>query len=261
MTINILFLYLGLILFGQLSHGFNYHQTIADNKKFILITVLYNEKNPKRLQEYLECFDLNLAHPAIQKIHVIYDTIKDDIVDVSKNNMLNYLLSKNITISYITKRPSYNFCFDLANTRYHNQKIILSNADIYFNETLFLLLDYDLTNKFLALTRWNVQKDGTIKPHIRSKLLPEHRGNYKAYDSQDTWIFKTPLQKIADDTIQLGTKHCDGKIAYQAKKANLKVINPCLTIQCCHVHLSGIRDYDQQVQPTDKMTLVPWSIL
>jgi len=45
---------------------------------FILITTLYNETNHERVKEYITCLEKNLRHPLIDKIHVLYDTTKDD---------------------------------------------------------------------------------------------------------------------------------------------------------------------------------------
>ena len=206
-----------------------YAQAKNNDNKFILITMLYNEKNPKRVQEYITCLEKNLAHDRIDTIHVFYDTSND----YGNNAMLKYLKSKEVVITYIEGRATYQDCFNLANERYPYSRIIISNADIYFNDTLKLLDDYNLTDKFLALTRWDVKRDCCIKPFTPF-------GSY----SQDTWIFESPIRKFNGPTIQLGTPGCDNKIAFQAHKSGLKVTNPCKTIQCCHVHLSGIRNYN-----------------
>ncbi len=196
-------------------------------KKFKLLTMLYNEKNPKRAQEYITCLEKNLAHDRIDTIHVFYDTSNDD----ENNTILKYLLSKDVVITYIEGRATYQDFFNLVNEQYPNCRIIVSNADIYYNNTLNLLDTYNLTGKFLAITRWDVHSDNSVQPFG----LPF--GSY----SQDTWIFETPIKKFKNANIPLGTPGCDNKIAYQASKGRLRVINPCKTIQCCHVHASGIR--------------------
>src|SRR3990170_7825794 len=210
---------------------------------FTLITILYNEKNPDRVAEYLTCLEHNLNHELIDTIHVIYDTSADN----QNNRLLNSLKSKKVTISYIDSRPTYGYCFELANMLYPNSKIILSNADIYFNETLNLLRDYDLTGTFLALTRWNITKNGTLEIFKQYPL-----GKFDqdwSESSQDVWIFKTPLHIPKAHQIQLGLMNCDSRIAYEAHKSGLRVINPCLTIQCCHLHLTNIRNYNVWAEP------------
>lgn len=235
-----------LLLLATTTHQIK--STVQESKKFTLITTLYNETNAERIQEYMYCLEQNLAHPLIDTIHVIYDTTKDNV----DNKIFNYLQNKKITISLVDKRPSYGFCFNVANRLYPNRKIILSNADIYFNETLTLLTGYNLTNKFLAITRWDITKDGRLEQNFWH--------GEPVTCSQDVWIFNAPIKRFTKDHFQIGTQHCDGQIAYQAQKAHLKVINPCLSIQCCHLHLSEIRNYPIIACPAN-MIVVPWSKL
>jgi len=227
----------------------------AVDGKFVYITSLYNEQSEKRIDEYIQCLEKNLAHRLIKNFHVIYDTTSDS---PSKDlPILDYLKSKNINITYIKGRPTYSFCFSLANELYPDQKIILSNADIYFNDTLTLLEDYDLTNKLLAITRWQVNPDGTLMPYMRKHNIP-------SLNSQDTWIFNTPFHVSENYNIEIGTVHCDNLLAYYARKSELVVINPCLSIQCCHLHLSNVRNYSRAV-PYPKILVgfkyAPWQYL
>ena len=47
---------------------------------------------------------------------------------------MKILKTKKITLSKISGRPTFELCFTLANKLYPNNAIIVSNADIYFNE-------------------------------------------------------------------------------------------------------------------------------
>lgn len=203
--------------------------------QFILVTSLYNETHPKRIQEYVTCMEKNLSNQRIAHIHVIYHYVPGE-----KSAILDYLLSKNISIDFVSVRPTYGSMFDLINTYYAGKKIILSNADIYCNETLALLDNYDLTNTFLALSRWQVKPDGSLTPYFTTPIMY----------SQDTWIFKAPIKKFTNDAIEIGTCGCDSKIAYQAFLSGMKVVNPCGSIQCCHLHLSKVRNY-RKCKPMD----------
>jgi hypothetical protein len=222
----------------------------AHQDPFILITSLYNETEEERIREYIVCMENNLAHPLIETIHVLYDTSKDG---AGNTILLEYLRNQPIVLHYIASRPTYHQCFELVNESYPNRRIIISNADIYYNATLSLLDNYDLTNKFLALTRWNVEKDGSLKIYMWPNEQP-------AIGSQDTWIFKAPIRSFEDKTVPIGVPHCDIRIAYQANQSGLMVLNPCLSIQCCHVHLSGIRNYVGLPRPKETM-MTPWCTL
>jgi len=228
----------------------------ADDRGFILMTVLYNEGHKQRMQEYRDCFERNAAHPLIKHIHVVYDTSKDD----GTNEMLEFLKAKNCTISYISGRPTFGYCFELANKQYLGDRIIMSNGDIYFNHTLSALNGYDLHNQFLVLTRWNVQDDGTLELFKQFKT-DGSLDTIASELSMDAWIFKTPLKPFINPEFQLGTWACDGYIAYQAWISGLEVRNPCLSIQCCHVHHSKVRYWIPQSIPGAKALQVPWDVL
>ena len=223
---------------------------------FVLITSLYNEKIQKRLKEYIYCLEKNCAHGLIDEVHVIYDTSKDT---PSKNKLLTYLKDKDLKIKYIKGRPSYGFCFDLANTLYPDRGIILSNADIYFDETLHTLEGYDLTNKFLALTRWEKDKNLTLNPYQKSKKGVVYHKNC----SQDSWIFTTPIKMFPRYcSISLGTPGCDNSLAYVVWKKGLHIINPCLTIKCHHKHDSGIKHYSKErIYSEKKAVRIPFTKL
>lgn len=149
---------------GFLKEGIISHKDQGP-KPFKLITSLYNEPNDKRIQEYITCMKRNLAHPLIDEIYVLYDSSKDN----DKNHILKFLEDNNVNISYITSRPTYRYCFEYASKTFPNSRVILSNADIFFNETLTLLDNFDLNNTILTLSRWKLLKneDGEMVKQLK----------------------------------------------------------------------------------------------
>ena len=215
--------------------------------KFVIITVLYNEDNAQRIQEYKECLEKNLGHDAIEKIHIIYDTSKDN----DSRPLLDYLLEqKNVSITYYPHgRPTFRYCFDLANQCYAGKRVMLMNADIFFDDTLNKLLSVNITGCLLALTRWDLHRDRDPSLlYIRDK--PNHF-------SQDVWIFQTPIRHINCRDLKIGTLHCEGQLARAAKKVGLSLYNPCLSITCYHLHFSGVRHWEYVRGPA-RMVPVPW---
>lgn len=202
---------------------------------FVLMIPLYNEKNRDRQKEYKKCLEINLAHPLIKEIHVLYDMSRDAKLN---GPMLHYLKTKNVVIDYLPGRQKFSDFFEIANHKYPNSNIIVANADIYFDQTLSVLVNYDLTNRFMALTRWEELVDGNCQIHVFAPNPPLRS------ISQDVWIFKTPIA-IANADISIGRIGCDPYIAFEADKSGLDVFNPCLSIICHHVHHSGIRNYDK----------------
>ena len=221
-----------------------FHSTGCITNKFSLITTLYNEKHEERIKEFITCIDMNLANECVDEIHVIYDTSKDD----SENKLLCLLRNRKVYIHNFLGRPSYGYCFELAKNKCKNSRIIIANGDIHFNDSLQLLCDYDLTKKFLALTRWNVSDKGVCSLH-------------KDEGSQDVWIFQLPLPQFKNDSMQMGIPGCDNAIAYRAAEAGLTVLNPCHSIQSFHLGSSNIRTWRPNITVPGPYLLVKHSAL
>jgi hypothetical protein len=207
---------------------------------FVLITSLYHEKNEVRAQEYITCMEKNCAHPHIKTIHVMFDTDGDDN---EKAILPDYLHHPKIVIEYIKGRPSFGTIFHRAACLYKDSLIIVSNADIYFNTTLYQLDGVDFSNLFLALTRWNITKDNKLVVYTETFVKNYQRITQTVQGSQDVWIFRAPLVGIRADDIYVGLPHCDNYLAYRVMDAGYAVYNPVFSIQCCHLHLSKIRNY------------------
>jgi hypothetical protein len=223
------------------SAGGVIHCRDTEQDRFVIITFLYNEKDARRVAEYKECMEKNLKHTAIESIHVLYDTTDDRrrTDDGKKYKVLDYLRKKNVQISYYSSgRPTFQYCLDLANTCYPGKKIILMNADIYFDKTLNRLFEVSLEDRIFACTRWDIRKD------MEPLLLCDKDGAPNAM-SQDVWIFQTPIRTIECGNLQIGTPHCEKQFALAAHNAGLSLYNPCLSIKCYHLHLSNIRNYRQ----------------
>ncbi|HXW85956.1 MAG TPA: hypothetical protein VEK38_01295 [Candidatus Bathyarchaeia archaeon] len=246
-------------------------EKVETPQRFILMMMLYNEKNEKRIKEYMYCFEKNMAHALIDTIHIFYDTADDDKKDSKKNSMYVYLKKQqkvhpSIVIEHVHGRVAYTYCFEKAKELYKDCAIVLSNADIYYDKTLNLLEHYDLSHLFLTITRHDVYKDGSASlPYMytsqRPRLVPKI---HPITAFHDTWIFKSPLAKFKDTSILMGTAYCDWRIAYEAHAAGLTVINPCLSIHCYHVHMSAVRNYDAHAIPrpsSSKIYETPWCIL
>jgi hypothetical protein len=106
---------------------------------------------------------------------------------------------------------------------------VIANSDIYFDSSI-QLAEKIKSNECYALSRWNVQEDGTSQHFVRS-------------DSQDVWIFRGPIKNISANFF-LGYRGCDNRLAFEIVKAGYSILNPSLSIKTHHLHLTGIRNYD-----------------
>src|SRR5580698_4989686 len=121
----------------------------------ILLITLYVDTNIPRCQEFMECVRRNAANPCIDHLHVF--------VEIPANSPVAGLLptfpqlgSPKVKLIHFGRRATYQDLFFYANTHLRGQRVIVANADIYFDATLAQLEGYDLNRKLIALSRWDI---------------------------------------------------------------------------------------------------------
>jgi len=181
------------------------------------------DKNEERYKEVYECLQKNSLNPFI-----------DRIILVAENPDI-YRIMKRFDVIIVPERPTYNMMFEIINeiTGPEDWNVLI-NSDIYLDETIKHIEKYD-RNTFLALARWDIDKQGNAKL-------------FNTWDSQDTWAFKGKAKAMKADFVQ-GRAGCDNAIANRAEVAGYKVINPSKTIKTYHLHLTNIRNYN----PNDRV--------
>lgn len=183
-----------------------------------LMTIYYVDDSPARQREIDDCLINNLQNNEI-----------DEIIIFTEKVMKYSPLVRKITQVETKDRLTYQQAFKYANQHLIGDICILSNSDIVFDNSLSLLRGVDWTNKFYAITRHNLQYDGSITFNDSNAC-------------QDTWIFKSPL-KTFPSNFGLGRPGCDNRIVWEAQNSGLVVFNPCKIIICRHLHLTGKRNY------------------
>ncbi|KAF0218738.1 MAG: methyltransferase/glycosyl transferase fusion [Geobacteraceae bacterium] len=188
--------------------------------KIHLIVQYYKCDREDRQQEIDSCLVNNLQNPYISMIHLL----TEEQFDLSQ-----FPNQEKIGQTVIKERLTFEKAFQYANQFQSHDFWMLANADIYFDESLLHLQEANLDNSIFALTRHDVQKDGSIK------LVDAAY----AHGSQDAWIFKTPvpLDRIFAGFC-LGIPGCDNRIAYEFVRAGYYVINPSLKIIIRHLDLT-----------------------
>ena len=182
----------------------------------ILYINYYKESNPKRREEIETCIINNINSRLFYEIINLSDTHLDGVTNFN-----------------ISHRPTFAD-FIKATLPIKDAIHIISNLDIYFDETI-TLADNIGTNELYALSRWDI-KNG--KP-----ILFNH------CDSQDTWIFRERLPvKYGDFT--MGVWGCDNRIAHEFKEAGYKVINPAHSIKTYHLHESRSVNSEKKINKT-----------
>ncbi len=191
--------------------------------KFNIYTTFAEFSHLERKDEILYCLTKNCENHLIDKIYILYES-----------SMPFDFLNEKLTIINVTYRPKFSDLIKLADQHGDANVIkILCNADIFFNETLLSVTKNIGNNDVYALTRWDLKKDGSIK-------------YYSNFKSQDAWIFKSKLGDSIGD-FYTGLPGCDNRLAYEFNKLSFRVSNPSITVKAIHVHNTGIRTYNKQI--------------
>lgn len=195
----------------------------------ILLTGFYEDADLKRRGEILECLKRNVANDHLGEIHLFVEGA------LEVNTLLAVyppLAAFKVRLIAQGGRVTYRQLFTYANDRLPGRRVIIANADIFFDHTLARLGAYDLSDKLLCLSRWDLQPDGSARFF-----------DYPA--SQDAWIFQAPIREFPCDW-SLGVPGCDNRLAWEAERAGLAISNPSRSLRACHLHLSGVRRYSER---------------
>ena len=138
----------------------------------------FENSNKARDDEVLKAIHNNIKLNLFDKIYIFTESLTINI------------FNPNVEIIKINERMTFKKMFEYINELSSNDHInVICNNDIYFDNTLLKLKDYDLNNKFLALLRRNVLEDGTSELFEFDKNDCVERVDQRT-DSQDAWIFK-----------------------------------------------------------------------
>ena len=133
------------------------------------------------------------------------------------------------------RRPTYQDYFQWANecVSGNDEVSVIANSDIYFDKTLLTLARCLRPNQCAALSRWDVQPDGT------SRLFDRN-------DSQDVWVFRGKIRPIVADFC-MGIPRCDNRMLYELRAAGYEVINPAFSVKVFHLHAGERGEYPGQI--------------
>lgn len=221
----------------------------------------YQHRNADRDAEHQACIRANLSLEAVSEVVLVSETTPPAW-------MLQHPKLRNIPVETIkgsgrpcrhTGRFSFEQGFRLADTLYGGRTpehvVVLHNLDIEFDATVALLEHVEYgprsgrTGTLVCLSRhemngmapfWNVHHPETYgQPHF-------HWPN----NSHDAWAFRPPLPRFRCDWA-MGIPGCDCRLAHEAAKAGLRLLNPFLHVNALHRHSSFIRGR----KPGDKLCI------
>ena len=224
------------------------HQKIFKNFKntvptFVLITEYYLLTDKERQNEIDSCLDTNIKSNLFGKI-VIF--IEEKYLSEFNSKFSN----ENLEVVIICCRLTFKYAMSYANFNLNTGSIVvLSNNDIYYDESLHLTNELNLYVHFLSILRHDVSKSGSYT--IFSK-----DGTPRS-DSQDTWIFQIPVKIHDKSDFYFGKKGCDNRIAYLMNELGYVVLNPSLSIKCYHLHNSNYRKRTNEKVEGPYLNVIP----
>ena len=195
----------------------------------ILLVGLYLDSDADRQHEFLTCIERNTNNPAIAEVHVF---VEQDIDRAQLVTDWPQLASPKVRVNITGRRLTYRDLFAYANREAPGRRVVIANADIFFDHTLSRLNDYDLTGCLICLSRCDVRSDGSWQL-------------FEFESSQDAWIFDSPIPEFECD-FPLGVLGCDNRLAWEAATAGLTLSNPSRSVRAHHLHVTGIRRYTEE---------------
>lgn len=203
----------------------------------ILIQQYYLNDSEERQEELKFCLKKNLENKYISHIYLLNEKIYT-LQELGLDNDSSY---NKLTQINISKRLSFKEAFKFIKTNNINGYCVISNSDIFFNETINQLkFSYLHKEKCcLGLTRYEY-KDENNYFFVRDYI--------KYGGSQDTWILHSnsivkELYELDIFDFNLGTPGCDHKILYLLYRLNFNLINCPTLINIFHYHNTNIRNY------------------
>ena len=199
-----------------------------------LVISLYNESKISRCIELLYCLRQNLNNDHISKIHILLETSKKDNYFIS--DCINLLKNEKIKVTLFNRRPLFDDYFDYCNKHIHGTAII-ANSDIVYNKTLEHV-NHIQQCEFYVLTRYQKYGDKFKLIHFSEDIEPpENKNIFNKINifSQDTWIFKSPMEYKLDIPLFVGSMFSDSFINYRLLNSSYKVYNKSYFIESYHV--------------------------
>ncbi len=194
--------------------------------KIILFTSYFCPKNEIRQKEIDDCLQKNINNPLINEVYLFLDD----------KFLPKKFKSNKVKIAKSECRPTYKDYIEFINKnkKFETSYNIISNTDIYFDESLKLIRKIEMDNTCIVLDRWDVKENGGAE-FIDSS------------GSQDVWIFKGKVKEELGELsdFPLGKGCCDNVFLYNIFITDYYAGCPALDIKAYHLHISKYRTYQE----------------
>lgn len=203
---------------------------------FSLFTIWYDCLESDRFDELHTCLLKNCENTHIRKIFVCFELLSPLTRGGIEQKYKTYLAHSKVELLFLERESSRQISFldliKLANNNLdQDSRFIISNSDIYFDDSLSLAENLTFESYVLSLTRHNVFQS-----------FKNMKGNNweRKYWTQDSWFLKAPFPEKEDFDINLGWIACDNVINYNFFRHGFDVYNPSDSIISWHYHKEAV---------------------
>ena len=200
-------------------------------------TSWYNEPNDARRAELITCIQKCCDSQDIDFVYLLCEAPAP-------------IMHEKLKEIPVSTRVTYDDFILLANAMSEAGDVVLiNNIDIFPAPKTRTQLERIQPNQAWALSRWDVQADGSLVHFCRK-------------DTADTWCFRAPIKKVSSN-FYLAIPGCDNAFAYRLQQAGYEVSNPSKDVKFCHLHLTGVRNYvsGRDSIPAPYLMVEPTSLL
>jgi hypothetical protein len=211
--------------------------------KINLITQYYIDSSAERQKELDHCLVQNIACNQIDCIHLLLESESDIPTKLIGD-------SDKVKVTILGHRWKYIDAFQYCNDNLDGQICVISNTDIYFDQTLHCLHFTSMRGKLLAITRIDVTNE--------DKLI---FNEWTAAICQDTWVTQAPIpaQLVEKSDFYFGWRGCDNHVAWLFRENLYHILNPCLKIATRHCHATEKRNIKDHEKVEGEYVVVPVS--
>jgi len=194
-----------------------------------LITQYYHDRNTTRHLEYDYALCMNLKNPAIGAIHLLQSpnlamrpVAEEELYDFCKPEWAvpDEAYGKVVihTSSDISDRLKFGQAVSYAIRNAYNELVIIANSDIYFDESLSVLVDnpyifYDL--RMMRKNYWLSRYEKDESANLGTQCGPKFRGTHDAFVFCPTADHEFLIEK---SQFMLGTWGLANRVIYELRE-------------------------------------------
>lgn len=196
------------------------------------------------IKEILAAFSVNVENPRIASAHVLLESYPGGC-SLLKENMENATgravkHMKKVVCTQVHEQPTYHDFFHYANDHMHKVHVLLSNADVVFDETLSLIAPLS-TGLGHIISVKSPPYEGDFADIFKSECKSVRNKDrcIPRTMSWDTYIFVPPLPNKLEEydlRFPMNIINAENFAGMALKVSGVNLTNPCMHVNAFHWH-------------------------